>query len=234
MFWFFLALRYAGSYFPDQELNLHLCIGRQSLNHWTTSEAPWILLLLTTHSSRLPSRNLSLSFSQRRKSASWSFSPSHWSVTSVPPCWPQKMWLKRWVGDKPQVSAECQVFQNCYLTLRFKHGEAYTYTHTEKDLPDSPKQLSPHHPFPIAVGVSHLSRSPIHWENFQSPLLGRGGRLKVYTEHSFWLRSEAIRAKGVGFLVSKGAQAKLPLSLLPLLGKWELFLFFPLLLQAET
>lgn len=33
----------------------------------------------------------------------------------------------------------------------------------------------------------------------------------MYTEHSFWLHSEAVRAKGVGFLVSKGAQAKLPL-----------------------
>lgn len=31
----------------------------------------------------------------------------------------------------------------------------------------------------------------------------------MYVGHSFWLRSEAVRAKGVGFLVSKGARAKL-------------------------
>ena len=90
--------------------------------------------------------------------------------------------------------------------------EKHTCTHTQNKTSQTPPRSSPpHHPFPIAVGVSHLSRSPIHWENFQSPLSGRGGRLKVYTEHSFWFRSEAVRAKGVGFLVSKGAQAKLPL-----------------------
>ena len=138
------------------------------------------------------------------------------------------------ISHKSLHSAGCSKI--AYLTLRFKHGEAHTYTHTEKHLPDSPKQLSPHHPFPTAVGVSHLSRSPIHGENFQSPLLGRGGRLKVYTEHSFWLRSEAVRAKGVGFLVSKGAQAKLLLLVAAPLREMRAFsfsFFFSLLLQAE-
>lgn len=54
----------------------------------------------------------------------------------------------------------------------------------------------------------------------------------MYMEHSFWLRSEAVRAKGVGFLVSKGAQVKLLLLVATPLRKMESFFFF-LLLQAE-
>lgn len=52
----------------------------------------------------------------------------------------------------------------------------------------------------------------------------------MYTEHSFWLRSEAVRAKGVGFLVSKGAQAKLLLLVAAPLREMRAFsfsFFFP-------
>ena len=48
----------------------------------------------------------------------------------------------------------------------------------------------------------------------------------MYMEHSFWLRSEAVRAKGVGFLVSKGAQVKLLLLVATPLRKMESFFFF--------
>lgn len=47
----------------------------------------------------------------------------------------------------------------------------------------------------------------------------------MYTEHSFWLRSEAVRAKGVGFLVSKGAQAKLLLLVAAPLREMRAFSF---------
>lgn len=48
----------------------------------------------------------------------------------------------------------------------------------------------------------------------------------MYTEHSFWLRSEAVRAKGVGFLVSKGAQARLLLLVAAPLREMRAFSFF--------
>ena len=40
----FLAVRHAGSYLPDEGLNLHTCTGRQSLNPWTSWEVPVLLL----------------------------------------------------------------------------------------------------------------------------------------------------------------------------------------------
>lgn len=50
---------------------------------------------------------------------------------------PRKCAWKEGVGDRSQATAQCQVFQNCYLTLRFKHVGAHTHTHTPPRLPQS-------------------------------------------------------------------------------------------------
>ena len=39
-FFFPFASRHVGSYPPHQGLNLHPCVGRWSLNHWTAMEVP--------------------------------------------------------------------------------------------------------------------------------------------------------------------------------------------------
>ena len=36
----FMATRHVESWLPNQGLNPHLCIGRQSLNHWVVREDP--------------------------------------------------------------------------------------------------------------------------------------------------------------------------------------------------
>lgn len=93
--------------------------------------------------------------------------------------------------------------------------------HTHTHLPDSSKADTQPSPFRVADGGLPFLQEEEGLRKRPEPYGGEGREVKSVHTAFFLARSEAVRAKGVEFLVSKGALAKLLLSVAASLREME-------------